>query len=89
MANSYTAQVDEELKKDLDLFQTIDTEALIQQHNSNQQKAATETDENACSIPKTIEKSSSEEEVNVEEFIDILNDTDSIIVISDSSNEEN
>lgn len=79
VANSYATKIDEELNSDLELFRAIDTEALIQQHNLDRLDG---TIENAESIPENAEDS--EGEIDVDEFIDILNVTDPIIVISDS-----
>lgn len=87
VANSYTLKIEEELNSDLELFKTIDTEALILQHNSNQSKEAVAPSDNTCPDLEKTEEQNSEEEVSVEEFIDILNKTDSFIVISGSSNE--
>lgn len=87
VANSYTTKINEELNSDLELLRAIDIEALIEQHDFNRPEENVEAEENPGFIPENAEEPFSEEEINVDDFIDILNKSDSIIVISNSSSE--
>lgn len=84
VASSYTTMVNEELNSDLELLRAIDIDALIEQHALDRPVESAEAEDDTGFVTENTVELVSEEEIDVDEIIDILNVSNEIIVISDS-----